>query len=236
LQQFLNGVEQFAGTEYLHALAQGDHLSASERESVVHRLHEYLGLSQDYIRNSKLRIPYYAFTKELLRGQDTIVGRYDSRYATYAVDRMSDFPDWDPSDVGMNSAVVSEWNRYVREDLRYNTNMMYRPTAYGPILGARWDMHHNGQDPPANVVPDIAAAMSQNPHLQVFSGNGYYDFATPFFATYYTFEHMDIAPQLERNITFGFYPSGHMVYLNPQARVQFKSDLGRWYDKATSGR
>jgi carboxypeptidase C (cathepsin A) len=236
LQQFLKGVEEFAGTEYLHALAQGDNLSASERDSVVRKLHQYLGLSEAYIRNSKMRIPYYAFTKQLLRSEDTIVGRYDSRYQTYGVDRMADFPDWDPSDVGMNSAVVSEWNRYVREDLHYNTNMMYRPTAYGGLLGARWDMHHNGQDPPANVVPDIAAAMSQNPHLQVFSGNGYYDFATPFFATHYTFEHMDIAQPLFKNITFGDYPSGHMVYLNPDARAAFKRDLARWYDKATSSR
>jgi len=231
LQTFLGGVQQFAGTEYLHALTQGDNLSSSARNAVIRKLHQYLGLSEQYIRNSNMRIPYYAFDKELMRDRDIVLGRYDSRYATYGVDRMSDVPDWDPSDVGMNSAVVSEWNRYVREDLRYNSNLMYRPTAYGGLLGARWDMHHNGQDPPANVVPDIAAAMSQNPHLQVFSGNGYYDFATPFFATYYTFEHMDIAPPLERNITFGFYPSGHMVYLNPAARQAFKADLDRWYDK-----
>ena len=231
LQAFLGGVQQFAGTEYLHALTQGDNLGSSERNAVIRKLHEYLGVSEQYIRNSNMRIPYYAFDKELMRNQDIVLGRYDSRYATYGVDRMSDVPDWDPSDVGMNSAVVSEWNRYVREDLHYNSNLMYRPTAYGGLLGARWDMHHNGQDPPANVVPDIAAAMSQNPHLQVFSGNGYYDFATPFFATYYTFEHMDIAPPLERNITFGFYPSGHMVYLNPVARQAFKADLDRWYDK-----
>ncbi len=234
LPQFLKEVQQFAGTEYLHALAQGDRLSPGERDRVVRKLHNYLGLSEQYIRDSKMRIPYYNYEKQLLRDRNVVVGRYDSRYATYGVDRMSDFPDWDPSDVGMNSAVVSEWNRYVREDLHYNTNMMDRPTAYGGTLGARWDMHHNGQDPPANVVPDIAAAMSQNPHLQVFSGNGYYDFATPYFATYYTFEHMDIAPPLEKNITFGFYPSGHMVYLNPQARVTFKSDLARWYDKTLS--
>ena len=231
LQSFLKTVQDFAGTEYLHALAQGDRLSSSERDDVVRKLHQYLGLSEQYIRDSNMRIPYYNFEKELLRDQDVVVGRYDSRYATYGVDRMSDYPDWDPSDVGMNSAVVSEWNRYIREDLHYSTNLTYRPTAYGGLLGARWDMHHDNQPPPANVVPDIAAAMSQNPHLQVFSGNGYYDFATPYFATYYTFEHMDIASPLERNITFGFYPSGHMVYLNPSARATFKSDLDRWYDK-----
>jgi carboxypeptidase C (cathepsin A) len=236
LPQFLHQVEDFAGTEYLHALTQGDQLSASERDSVVRKLHDYLGLSEQYIRNSNMRIPYYNYEKELLRDQDVVLGRYDSRYATYGVDRMSDFPDWDPSDVGMNSAVVSTWSRYVRDDLHYYSNMQYRPTAYGGLLGARWDMHHNGQDPPANVVPDVAAAMSQNPHLQVFSGNGYYDFATPYFATYYTFEHMDIAPQLQRNITFGFYDSGHMVYLNPEARARFKNDLDRWYDKALHDR
>ncbi len=231
LPAFLSNVERFAGNEYLHALEQGDRLNPAEADSVVRRLHDYLGLSETYIRNSHMRIPYYYYEKELLRDRDIVLGRYDSRYATYGVDRMSDAPDWDPSDVGMNSAVVSTWSRYVADDLHYYSNLLYRPTAYGGLLGARWDMHHNGQEPPANVVPDIAAAMSQNPHLQVFSGNGYYDFATPFFATYYTFEHMDIAPPLERNITFGFYDSGHMVYLNPQARVRFKADLDRWYDR-----
>lgn len=236
LPVFLREVEDFAGNEYLHALSQGDQLSSSERESVIHKLHGYLGVSEQYIRNSHMRIPYYYYTKELLRDRDIVLGRYDSRYATYGVDRMSDTPDWDPSDVGMNSAVVSTWSRYIRDDLHYYTNTQYRPVAYRGLLGAPWDFHHNGQDPPANVVPDVAAAMSQNPHLQIFSGNGYYDFATPYFATYYTFEHMDIAPQLQKNITFGFYDSGHMVYLNPAARARFKADLDHWYDKTLTSR
>lgn len=46
---------------------------------------------------------------------------------------------------------------------------------------------------------------------------------------------MGIAPALQKNLTFGFYPSGHMVYLNPQALVLFKADLARWYDKTLSG-
>jgi carboxypeptidase C (cathepsin A) len=236
LASFLSSVESFAGSEYLHALAQGDTLSASERSDVVAKLHDYLGLSEQYIRNSHMRIPYYTFEKELLRDRDVVVGRYDSRYALYGVDQMGDYPQYDPSDVGMNSAVVSVWNDYVRNQLHYMTNVQYRPVSYGPILGARWDMHHDGQEPPANVVPDLAAAMSENPLLQVFSANGYYDFATPFFATEYTLEHMDIAPPLQKNITFGFYQSGHMIYLSPSARVAYQRDLDRWYDKTLSGR
>lgn len=232
LSSFLGVVEKFAGNEYMHALAQGDTLDAATRDDVVRKLHDYLGLSEQYIRNAHMRIPYYTFEKELLRDKDIVVGRYDSRYALYGTDRLGDYPDYDPSDVGMNSAVVSTWNDYVRNQLHYDTNLQYRPTAYGPILGARWDMHHNGQEPPANVVPDLASAMSQNPHLQVLSANGFYDFATPYFATKYTLEHMDIAPALRKNIEFTTYQSGHMIYLSPTARVEYKNDLDKWYDKA----
>jgi carboxypeptidase C (cathepsin A) len=42
---------------------------------------------------------------------------------------------------------------------------------------------------------------------------------------------MDIAPSLEKNITFHAYESGHMVYLSPSARVAYKRDLDSWYDK-----
>ncbi|MDQ2991704.1 MAG: peptidase S10, partial [Candidatus Eremiobacteraeota bacterium] len=80
--------------------------------------------------------------------------------------------------------------------------------------------------------PDLAIAMTTNPHLHVFSANGYYDFATPMYATEYTLRHLGLNPALQKNITFGFYPSGHMVYLNPAALATFKADLARWYDHA----
>ncbi|HET9095383.1 MAG TPA: hypothetical protein VFN37_01870 [Candidatus Baltobacteraceae bacterium] len=234
LSSFLNVVEAFAGGEYLHALTAGDTLDSSTRADVVRKLHDYLGLSEQFIRNSHMRIPYYVFEKQLLRDRNVVIGRYDARYALTGVDRMGDYPDYDPSDVGMNSAVISAWNQYVREQLHYNTNDAYIPLSFQ--VNRAWDMHHNGQDPPVNVVPDLADAMSENPHLQVFSANGYYDFATPYFATEYTLRHMDIAPSLQKNIVFGNYQSGHMIYLSPSARAAYKSDLDRWYDKTLSGR
>ncbi len=236
LPVFLKGVEQFASGEYMHALAQGSDLSSAQADHIVRVLHEDLGLSTQYIRESNLRVPYRRYTKELLRNENTIVGRYDSRFMTYDIDGAAEDPSWDPSDVGMSGAFVGAFNQYVRETLRYNSDLQYRPTSYGGQLGARWDMHHNGNDPPANVAPDLAEAMSSNPHLRVFSGNGRYDFATPYFATVYTLGHLQIAAPLQKHITYGFYPSGHMVYLNPAAQAQFKSDLARWYDASASGR
>ncbi|MDP9025731.1 MAG: peptidase S10 [Candidatus Eremiobacteraeota bacterium] len=236
LSAFLHEVENYAGTQYLHDLAQGADLSRAQFESDVSRLHRYLGLSEEYIRNANLRVSYPRFQQALLRNQDTLVGRYDGRYTTFDLDINADRGDWDPSDVGISGAFVALGNHYMRDTLKYQTNMQYRPTSYGGLLGARWDFKHNDQDPPTNVAPDLARAMTTNPHLYVFSGNGYYDFATPYFATQYTLQHLGLAPTLQSHITYGFYESGHMVYLNPAALIAFKADLARWYDRALSNR
>ncbi|MBV8637230.1 MAG: peptidase S10 [Candidatus Eremiobacteraeota bacterium] len=235
LPSFLQGVESFAGGQYLRDLAQGSDLSQAEFNNDVARLHSYLGVSEDYIRNSNLRIPYFRFLQTLLLNQDEVIGRYDSRYTSYTLPG-SDVPRWDPSDVGISGAFVGLGMNYMTQTLKYHTNLQYRPTSYGGQLGARWDFKHGDEDPPANVAPDLARAMSTNPHLYVFSGNGYYDFATPFFATEYTLNHLGLAPALQNHITYGFYQSGHMVYLNPKALAQFKGDLSRWYDRVLSAR
>lgn len=236
LPAFLKEVETFASGEYLRALAQGSDLSPSQYDAVAHKLHAYLGLPETYIREANLRVSYPRFQQALLRNEGIVVGRYDGRFNTATLDQNADTPDWDPSDTGITGAFVATGMQYMTETLGYHTNLQYRPTAYGPVLGARWDMKHNGQDPPANVAPDLAEAMTTNPHLRVFSGNGYYDFATPYFATRYTLQHLGLAPQLQGHIRYGFYESGHMVYLNPAALGAFKRDLSRWYDDTLSGR
>jgi carboxypeptidase C (cathepsin A) len=236
LQSFVKTVEAYAGGQYLHDLAQGADLSSAQFNDDVAKLHQYLGLSEEYIRNSNLRIPYFRFLEALMRNQDEVIGRYDARYVTYSLNGNSDFPQWDPSDVGISGAFVGLGMNYMSQTLKYQTNLQYRPTAYGGQLGARWDFKRGNDDPPANVAPDLARAMTTNPHLYVFSGNGYFDFATPFFATEYTLNHLGLAPALQNHITYGFYQSGHMVYLNPQALAQFKGDLSRWYDRALSAR
>jgi carboxypeptidase C (cathepsin A) len=234
LPSFLAQVEQFATGEYLDALYQGARLGASERANVARKLSEYLGVPQSYVLHSNLRIPYDRYQRELLRSDNVVVGRLDSRYTTYGLHTASnEGPPWDPTDSSIDAPYTTAVNAYLRDDLKYNTPLQYRPNIYGIIYsnGSSWDFTHNRRQP-TNVATDLADAMTQNPGLKVFSANGYYDFATPFFATMYTLQHLQIAPELQNNITFGFYQSGHMVYLNDTALAQFKSDLSRWYDSA----
>lgn len=248
LASFVATVENFAMGEYLDALFKGDKLSNTERDDVVRKLSAYLGVSQQYVRESDLRIPYSRFQAELLRGSGDVFGRLDGRYTTWTTDRSSEEgPPWDPTDSSIDAPYTTAVNQYLRVDLKYNPPIPYRANIYNIIYGPHfgnpdgWNFSHippgarfRGPSAgyPTNVAIDLADAMTQNPNLKVFSANGYFDFATPFFATQYTLEHLNLSPALQSNITFGFYPSGHMIYLNPDALAQYKADLARWYDSA----
>jgi len=237
LPTYLHGVESFALGDYLAALAKGAALPTAERDAVARRLSQYLGLPLQYVKNANLRVSYDRFQRELLRGSGQVVGRLDGRFTTGDLDRAAlEGPAWDPTDSAIDGAFTVAINKYLRETLGYKPPIPYRANIYDIIYanGSSWDFSHNRRYP-TNVAPDLADAMTQNPNLKVFSANGYYDFATPYFATEYTLKHLNLAPAQQSNITFGFYESGHMVYLNDASLLQFKADLARWYD-ATLGR
>ncbi len=232
LQALLPRVESFAMGEYLDALAQGAKLSPSTSNDVVAKLHDYTGLSDRYIRQSNLRVPYWRYETELLRATGEMVGRLDARYTSYMLDRISDRPDYDATDASIDAAFVAAGNHFMRDILGYHTTLVYRPLVN---VFQKWDWKHNG-NLPTNTAPDLASAMTYDPNLRVFLGGGYYDFATPYLAAVYTMNHLGIPAPLRQNISYGFYESGHMVYLHPQALVQFHDDLERWYTQALAGR
>jgi len=225
LGALLPQVEDFAMHEYLNALAQGANVSPGAYADVVAKLHAYTGLSERYIRQSNLRIPYGRYQTELFRDNGVMTGRLDARYTSFMLDRISDRPDFDATDSAMDAAYVATGNYFMRQVLGYQTNLIYRPLTN---VFSKWDWKHNG-NLPLNTAQDLASAMAYNPNLQIFSANGYYDFATPFWATVYTLNHLNLPAQLQKNISYGFYESGHMVYLHPQALAQFHDDLENWY-------
>ncbi|MBV8373862.1 MAG: peptidase S10 [Candidatus Eremiobacteraeota bacterium] len=223
--------ERFALGEYLDGLAAGSQLPADRFDDIVTKLHRFTGLSARYIRNSNLRIPYDRFQNELARQRGVTFGRLDSRFQTYVLDRPEVSPDWDATDSAIDAAFVATGNYYVRQVLQYDTPLLYRSEIYDLIYadGNSWDFKHGDNPQTFNVAPDLAQTMTYNPRLRIFSANGYFDFATPFFATQYVLDHLYIAPALQKNITYGFYESGHMVYLHPSALAKFHADLERWY-------
>lgn len=235
LPAFVQQVREFALGGYATALAKGDSLPAAERDHVAQQLQDFTGIDKQYWLNADLRVTPSRFEKELLRDQHRIIGRYDGRFEGVDHDAAGEFPGFDPSSSAMFPAVVATFHDYLINDLDYHNPANYEFLSYK--VNSSWDWHHSvdrSDYPVPDTLPDLRDAMTKNPHLMVFSGNGYFDLATPFFKTEYELNHMNLAPELRKNIVFGYYHSGHMLYIHNAALKKLKADLAKFYDRAAA--
>ena len=243
---FLDEVRAFARGPYAEALAQGHNLPAAQEDAIAAKLAGYTGLSVQFLKEANLRVSPTRFRKELMRDQRLILGRYDARFEGTDVDAAGETPGYDPSSTGITGAFVAAFHDYLDRELKYSSKEMYFPR--GPNINLVWDRSHRppgagGGFPGAQVQPlrepyvagDLADAMRKNPRLKVFSVNGLFDLATPFFITEFDLAHMELEPKLRGNIEFAYYHSGHMIYLNVDALKQLKTDLAAFYARAAEG-
>jgi carboxypeptidase C (cathepsin A) len=230
LTAFLAEVRRFAGTDYAVALMQGDRLDAATRARIVAQLHRYTGLSEHYIDLANIRVTPDHFEKELLRDQRRTIGRLDSRFTGIDRDATTGSPDYDPADAALSPVYTALFNQYSRDQLDWRlSGEQYRITDYDEVF-PNWDFRRTtggftGKVLAPAVVEDLRQALTQNPALRVFSANGLYDLATPFYNTEYTLAHMGLDPSLQSHVQFAYYPSGHMIYADPASHARLSGDI-----------
>ena len=126
---------------------------------------------------------------------------------------------------------MATFNDYYREELGVKTDRRYIGSAG---LYSSWDQRHDtpglGNVPVANTAVDLSYVMSMNPNMRLMVQQGYYDLATPYGATLYVLDHLDITPAQRDDIRVEFYEAGHMMYLNPVSRAKFRRDLASFLD------
>jgi carboxypeptidase C (cathepsin A) len=235
LEPFLTEVEQYAMGNYMEAMLQGSTLSPEKKQAVAEKLHEYTGLPVAYLLKANLRVNGGEFTKELLGGDDTTTGRLDTRYKGPTIDPLSEAAEYDPQSQAISSAYVTAINQYLRKDLKYGEQQTYKPGAYTDS-DFQWDIRHQQPGgPPAteqesgtNVLPDLAFSMKMNPKMKVFLAGGYFDLATPFFEGQYEMHHLPMPDKLQSNISYHYYPAGHMIYVNEGVLKQFHEDVANF--------
>lgn len=234
LQQFLRQAEAFAVDEYAPFLHKGNRASNEERQRVLAGMERFTGISADYWDKANLRIDEGRFAKELLRNRSQTVGRIDSRYVGSSISDISESMAYDPFFPAVGAAFTATFNDYYREQLGVKTDRRYITSAG---LWTRWDNRHTqpgvaeyGQMPMANTGIDLNHAMIQNPNLRVLVQQGYYDLATPYGATHYFLDHMELPDELRKNITLKHYEAGHMMYLHKESMIQFSSDLATFVE------
>ncbi|MBM7406333.1 MULTISPECIES: S10 family peptidase [Sphingomonas] len=227
----------FAVGPYAAALAKGQTISPAEEDAIAEQMSQLIGLSPAFIKQANLRVDLARFQKELLRDRRQTIGRFDSRYTGIDPDAAGERPETDASSDAISGAFIATFHDYVTHTLGYKTEMPYRLSAR-EAAGWTWNWQHKapgrgfGAQNNPNTALDLGAAMRANPYLKVLSLNGYYDMATPFFGTENDLGHMMLERSQQGNLSFRYYPAGHMTYVNPEALHQMKVDLAGWYDEA----
>ncbi len=229
-EAFMDEVREYAMNEYTVALMKGDNLPETERNAVLNKLVEYTGLDRDYLDESNLRVPAFAFFKELLGDDEMTVGRLDSRYKGYSINPITGFAEYDPQSSAISPPYQMAFMDYYHNELGFGKDKKYNFSAYS-LPGFNWDWSRGGGGwfpTSPQTVDELKQAMIQNPKMKVQVQNGYYDLATPFFGTEYTFMHMDLPDALKDNIEMTYYHAGHMFYTQMEDLVKFYEDVKRF--------
>ncbi|KQX17678.1 MULTISPECIES: S10 family peptidase [unclassified Sphingomonas] len=213
----------FAIGPYAAALLKGNQLGAEERASVRAELARLTGLSERFVDNANLRVSPGRFYKELLRDRGQVIGRLDTRYTGVDYDKAGEEPDNDPSFYGIDAAYTAAMNSYVRGDLKLKTDRQY--VTIGGVGSWDWKLaDQRGRDGEVyvNVAPYLGKALRENGGLRVFVGQGWYDFATPFFGAEYSLNRPGFDPA---RISFHYYDAGHMMYVRPDDLRKLSADI-----------
>lgn len=222
LSEVLSEAEEFAGNEYLVALAKGNRLSAEERAQVVTRLASLTGLSEDYVDRVNLRIEHIRFFTELLRDRRLVVGRLDSRFTGTESDYGREHLSSDPSSNAILGACAAALNHHLRADLGYENDLPYQVLSM--TVNEQWSFKEF-ENSHVTVADKLAAAMRANEYLKVHVAFGYLDGATPYYAAEHVLAHLEIPDSLRENIDRAYYEAGHMMYVHEPSRVKQADDL-----------
>jgi carboxypeptidase C (cathepsin A) len=225
LEAFIDAARQFAITDYALALLQGNRLDSATYQNIRTQLARFTGLSEHYLDRVNLRVNASRYSKQLLRDQDLTIGRLDSRYKGVDYDSGGERTDNDPSGYGIDGAYTSAIHDYIYKDLGIKMTRPFNVLSYEVNRGWNWNvsgkqMHY------VNVAPMLGRAQRENKDLRIFVANGYFDFATPFFATENTFADNGID---NSRVSMHYYAAGHMMYIEPDSLAQLAKDIRHFY-------
>lgn len=222
LPKALAEARAFAHGPFASALLQGGALPADERKKIVAQLVRLTGLSAQVIEDNNLRIDQGTFRKQLLHSEGLILGAYDARLTGRDGDAAAQGPGFDPSSAAVMGPFSAAMNSYLRSELKFEADLPYeliagvQPWNYGVRNGF------------ANTSERLASVMNQNPYLKVLVMGGRCDLVCPVDALRHSLDHMTLAPELRKNISYAEYDSGHMMYINLPDLKKMQADVGRF--------
>jgi carboxypeptidase C (cathepsin A) len=235
LDQVLREAEEFATGEYAAFLTRGAAMSAEERERVLARLADLVGLPLDLVVRAEGRITIRTFSRELLRDERKVLGLYDTTITV-----TDPFPDResflgpDPTLSGSTPAYTMAVNRLLRSEIGVESDREYTLLSYEVNTAWKVDSEHHAFAAPPGATDDFRYGMSLNPHMKAFLTHGRYDLVTPYYSSDRLRNLMRLDPQMAERLTVRHFGGGHMFYAWETSRKDFTDAIAAFVADAAA--
>lgn len=219
IDEVVEEARRFALDEYAPFMLQPTRLNPVEKARFERKLAQITGLQIDTIKHYNCRINETMYTSEFFRSERKVLGGLDTRTSgtIYTIDP---FEAHDPSYMGV-IGLVPAFNFYLQKEL--DTHFPFFPYIYSADMIKSWYFSNT------NLVHTLRIALTFNPLMKVFIGSGYFDCRTPFAATEYCLDHLDLPPSYQNNFQIEYYEAGHGLIFDAEALKKWKKDLTKFY-------
>jgi carboxypeptidase C (cathepsin A) len=210
-------------------------MPASERDRILGRVADLIGLPADLVARAEGRVTIGTFTRELLRDERKVLGCYDATITT-----TDPFPDRqpfagpDPTLAGIEPAYTAAINRQLRSEIGVETDREY--VLLSEEVNDLWrnDAPEHFFVPPIGATDDLRYGMSLNPHMKAFITHGRYDLVTPYHASDRLRNLMRLDAGTAGRLTVRHFGGGHMFYAWENSRREFTAAIAAFVGDATA--
>ncbi|HST24848.1 MAG TPA: hypothetical protein VLJ76_02560 [Gaiellaceae bacterium] len=226
LADVVHEAEAFATGEYAGFLASGASMASDDRERILGRIADFVGLPVDLVTRAEGRISIRVFSRELLRDKRKVLGLYDATIT--AVDPFPDretFEGPDPTLAGISPAYTTAINRQLRSEIGVETDREYTVLSYEVNEAWKNDAPQHFFVPPVGATDDFRYGMALNPHMKAFITHGRFDLVTPYYASDRLRNLMRLDPATAGRLTVHHFGGGHMFYAWEESRREFSAAI-----------
>ena len=229
VEEVLREAELFATGEYASFLTRGASMAAEERNRVLKRYADLIGLDLAFVTRAEGRVRITQFARELLRDRQKVVGCYDA--TILATDPFPDrdvYGGADPTLTGITTAFTMAINRQLRTEIGLETDREYKLLNHEVIFAWKNDEAIHYIQMTQGAVDDFRYGMAMNPHMKAFITHGWYDLMTPYYASNRLRNLMRLDPSVAGRLTVRHFGGGHMFYTWRDSRKAFTAAIGKF--------
>ena len=129
------------------------------------------------------------------------------------------------------AAYGSAINAYLADELGVHSDLPYRVLPRD--ISQQWNWQGERQHGTEGLaMSSLEKTLIDHPDTKLLIVNGRYDLVTPYFASRWLVDQLEVPPAVRAGVRLRVYDGGHMVYMRPQARLLLAHDAADLYGAA----